>query len=105
MIQKALQMPSISWRDRKRSTVPVQSILRKGGYDWIVFNRQPDKLSSNTITTLCSDIEEEDKDVSGAASENYSSADLTTDYNTNFNPRVQNSSNDSSLTSRGCYAH
>ena len=38
--------------------------------------------------------------MSGAASENYSSADLTTDYNGIFNPRVQNSSNDFSLTSR-----
>ena len=45
-------------------------------------------------------IEEEDEDESGAASENYSSADLTAGYNAIFNPRVQNSSNDFSLTSR-----
>ena len=34
------------------------------------------------------------------ASENYSSADLTAGYNAIFSPRVQNSSNDFSLTSR-----
>ena len=67
---------------------------------WIVFSRLPDKLSSNTTPALCSDIEEEDEDESGAASENYSSADLTAGYNAIFNPRVQNSSNDFSLTSR-----
>ena len=38
--------------------------------------------------------------MSGAASENYSSTDLTTDYNGIFNPRGQNSSGDFSLTSR-----
>ena len=99
MIQKALQMSSISWRDRKRPTVPVHVHTQKRGYDWIVFNRLPDKLSSNTTTTLCSDIEE-DEDESDAASENYSSADLTAGCNAIFNPRVQNSSNDFSLTSR-----
>ena len=41
------------------------SIPRRRGYDWIVFSRLPDKLSSNTTTTLCSDIEE-DEDESGA---------------------------------------
>ena len=84
----------------KEANCPCSIHTQKRGYDWIVFNRLPDKLSSNTTTTLCSDIEEEDEDVSGAASENYSSADLTTDYNGIFNPRVQNSSNDFSLTSR-----
>ena len=98
-------MPSISWRDRKRSTVPVQSIHRRRDYDWIVFNRLPDILSSNTTTTLCSDIEEEDEDESDAASENYSSADLIADYNAIFNPRVQTSSNDFSPNLQGCYAY
>ena len=51
------------------------------------FNRLPDKLSSNTTTALFSDIEE-DEGESGAASENYSSADLTADYNAIFNPVV-----------------
>ena len=37
---------------------------------------------------------------SGAASENYSSVGLTANYNAIFNPRVQNSSNGFSLTSR-----
>ena len=60
----------------------------------------PDKLSSNTTPALCSDIEEEDESESDAASENYSSADLTADYNAIFNPKVQNSSNDFFLTSR-----
>ena len=92
-------MPSISWRDRKRPTVPVHLHTQKRGYDWRVFSRLPDKLSSNNTTRLCSDIEE-DEDESGAASENYSSADLTAGYNAIFNPRVQNSSNDFSLTSR-----
>ena len=85
---------------QKEVNCPCSIHTQKRGYDWIVFNRLPDKLSSNTTTTLCSDIEEEDEDVSGAASENYSSADLTRDYNGIFNPRVQNSSNDFSLTSR-----
>ena len=66
----------------------------------IVFNRLPDKLSSNTTPALCSDIEEEDEDEFGAASENCSSADLTADYNAIFNPKVQNSSNIFFLTSR-----
>ena len=64
MIQKALKMPSIFWKDRKKSTVPVQSHTQKRGYDWIVFNRLPDKISSNTTTTLCFDTEEEDGDFS-----------------------------------------
>ena len=85
---------------QKEVNCPCSIHTQKRGYDWIVFNRLPDKLSSNSTTTLCSDIEEEDADVSGAASENYSSANLTTDYNGIFNPRVQNSSNDFSLTSR-----
>ena len=85
---------------QKEVNCPCSIHTQKRGYDWIIFNRLPDKLSSNTTTTLCSDIEEEDEDVSGAASENYSSTDLTTDYNGIFNPRVQNSSNDFSLTSR-----
>ena len=85
---------------QKEVNCPCSIHTQKRGYDWIVLNRLPDKLSSNTTTTLCSDIEEEDEDVSGAVSENYSSADLTTDYNGIFNPRVQNSSNDFSLTSK-----
>ena len=92
---------AISFLERQKEVnCPCSIHTQKRGYDWIVFNRLPDKLSSNTTTTLCSDIEEEDKDVPGAASENYSSANLTTDYNGIFNPRVQNSSNDFSLTSR-----
>ena len=85
---------------QKEVNCPCSIHTQKRGYDWIVFNRLPDKLSSNTTTTLCSDIEEEDEDVSGAASENYLSADLTTDYNGIFNSRVQNSSNDFFLTSK-----
>ena len=85
---------------QKEVNCPCSTHTQMRGYDWIVFNRLPDKLSSKTTTTLCSDIEEEDEDVSGATSENYLSADLSTDYNGIFNPRVQNSSNDFSLTSR-----
>ena len=79
---------------QKEVNCPCSIHTQKRGYGWIIFNRLPDKLSSNTTTTLCSDIEEEDEDVSGAASEIYSSANLTTDYNRIFNPRVQNSSNE-----------
>ena len=82
---------------QKEVNCPCSIHTQKRGYDWIVFNRLPDILSSNTTTTLCSDIEEEDED---AASENYSSADLTAGYNAIFNPKVQNSSNDPFLTSR-----
>ena len=85
---------------QKEANCPCSIHTQKRGYDWIVFNRLPDKLSSNTTPELCSDIEEEDEDESGAASENYSSADLTADYNAIFNPKVQNSSNDFFLTSR-----
>ena len=85
---------------QKEANFPCSIHTHKRGYDWIVFNRLPDKLTSSTATTLCSDIKEENKDESGAASENYSSADLTADYNAIFNPEVQNSSNDFSLTSR-----
>ena len=60
---------------QKEANCPCSIHTQKRGYDWIVFNRLPDKLSSNTATTLCSDIEDEDE--SGAASENYSSADPT----------------------------
>ena len=58
------------------------------------------QLSSNTTPALCSDVEGEDEDESGAAFENYSSADLTAGYNAIFNPKVQNSSNDFFLTSK-----
>ena len=85
---------------QKEANCPCSIHTQKRGYDWIVFNRLPDKLSSNTTTALCSDIEEEYEDESGAASENYSSADLTVGYNAIFNPKVQNSSNDFFLTSR-----
>ena len=85
---------------QKEANCPCSIHTQKRGYDWIVFNRLPDKLSSNTTPTLCSDVEEEDEDESGAASGNYSSADLTADYNAIFNPKVQNSSNDFFLTSR-----
>ena len=85
---------------QKEANCPCSIHTQKRGYDWIVFNRLPDKLSSNTTTALCSDIEEEYEDESGAASENYSSADLTAGYNAIFNPKVQNSSNDLFLTSR-----
>ena len=70
---------------QKEVNCPCSIHTQKRGYDWIVFNRLPDKLSSKTTTTLCSDIEEEDEDVSGAAI---------------FIPKVQNSSNDFSLTCR-----
>ena len=85
---------------QKEANCPCSIHAQKRGYDWIVFNRLPDKLSSNTTPELCSDIEEEDEDESGAASENYPSADLTADYNAIFNPKVQNSSNVFFLTSR-----
>ena len=85
---------------QKEANCPCSIHTQKRGYDWIVFSILPDKLSSNTTITHCSDIEEEDEDESGAASENYSSADLTAGYNAIFNPRVQNSSNAFSLTSR-----
>ena len=83
---------------QKEANCPCSIHTQKRGYDWTVFSRLPDKLSSNT-TTFCSDIED-DEDESGAASENYSSADLTAGYNAIFNPKVQNSSNDFFLTSR-----
>ena len=47
---------------QKEVNCPCSIHTQKRGYDWIVFNRLPDKLSSNTTTTLCSDIEEEDED-------------------------------------------
>ena len=49
---------------QKEVNCPCSIHTQKRGYDWIVFNRLPDKLSSNTTTTLCSDIEEEDEDFS-----------------------------------------
>ena len=85
---------------QKEANCPCSIHTQKRDYDWIVFNRLPDKLSSNTTPALCSDIEEEDEDESGVASENYSSADLIADYNAIFNLKVQNSSNDFFLTSR-----
>ena len=85
---------------QKEANCPCSIHSQKRGYDWIVFNRLPDKLSCKTTPALCSDIEEEDEDESGAASENYSSADLTAGYNAIFNPKVQNSSNEFVLTSR-----
>ena len=42
----------------------MTTFTQKRGYNWIVFNRLPDKISSNTTTTLCSDTEEEDGDFS-----------------------------------------
>ena len=84
---------------QKEANCPCSLHTQVRGYDWIVFNRLPDKLSSNTTTALCSDIEE-DEDESGAASVNYSSADFTANYNAIFNPKVQNSLNDFFLTSR-----
>ena len=47
---------------QKEVNCPCSLHTQKRGYNWIVFNRLPDKLSSNTTTTLCSDIEEEDED-------------------------------------------
>ena len=49
---------------QKEVNCPCSIHTQKRGYDWIVFNRLPDKISSNTTTTLCSDIEEEDEDFS-----------------------------------------
>ena len=49
---------------QKEVNCPCSIHTQKRGYDWIVFNRLPDKISSNTTTTLCSDIEEEDGDFS-----------------------------------------
>ena len=86
---------AINFLERQNeANCPCSIHSQKRGYDWIVFNRLPNKLSSKTTPAHCSDIEEEDEDESGAASENYSSADLTAGYNAIFNPKVQNSSND-----------
>ena len=91
---------AINFLERQKETnCPCSIHSQKRVYDWIVFNRLPDQLSSKTTPALCSDIEE-DEDESGAASENYSSADLTAGYNAIFNPKVQNSSNEFVLTSR-----
>ena len=49
---------------QKEVNCPCSIHTQKRGYDWIVFNRLPDKISSNTTTTLCSDTEEEDGDFS-----------------------------------------
>ena len=49
---------------QKEVNCPCSIHTQKRGYDWIIFNRLPDKLSSNTTTNLCSDIEEEDEDFS-----------------------------------------
>ena len=49
---------------QKEANCPCSIHTQKRGYDWIVFNRLPDKISSNTNTTLCSDTEEEDGDFS-----------------------------------------
>ena len=49
---------------QKEVNCPCSIHTLKRGYDWIVFSRLPDKLSYNTTTTLCSDIEEEDEDFS-----------------------------------------
>ena len=49
---------------QKEVNCPCSIHTQKRGYDWIIFNRLPDKLSSNTTTTICSDIEEEDEDFS-----------------------------------------
>ena len=93
-------MPSNFLERQKEANCSCSIHTQKRVYDWIIFNRLPDKLSSNTTTALCSDVEEEDEDEFGAASENYSPANLTADYNAIFNPKVQNSSNNFFLTSR-----
>ena len=49
---------------QKEVNCPCSIHTQKKGYNWIVFNTLPDKLSSNTTTTLCSDIEEEDEEFS-----------------------------------------
>ena len=49
---------------QKEVNCPCSIHTQKRGYDWIVFNRLPDKISSNTTTTLCSDTEEEDENFS-----------------------------------------
>ena len=49
---------------QKEANCPCSIHTQKRGYDWIVFNRLPDKISSNTNTTLSSDTEEEDGDFS-----------------------------------------
>ena len=49
---------------QKEVNCPCSIHAQKRGYDWIVFNRLPDKISSNTTTTLCSDTKEEDGDFS-----------------------------------------
>ena len=56
---------AINFLERQKEVSCHCSIhTQKRGYDWIIFNRLPDKLSSNTTTTLCSDIEEKDEDFS-----------------------------------------
>ena len=47
---------------QKKVNCPCSIHTQKRGYDWIVFNRLPDKLSSSTTTALCSNIEEEGED-------------------------------------------
>ena len=92
---------AINFLERQNeANCPCSIHTQKRGYVWIFFNRLPDKLSFNTTPALCSDVEEDDEDESGAASKNYSSANLTADNNAIFNPKMQNSSNDFFLTSR-----
>ena len=86
---------------QKEANCPCSIHTQKRGYDWIVFNRLPDKLSSNTTPALCSDVEEENEGESG----DYSSTDLTANYNAVFNPKVQNSSHDFFPNLQGWYAH
>ena len=64
-IDKESLTNAINFLERQKEVnCPCSIHTQKRGYDWIVFNRLPDKLSSNTTTTLCSDIEEEDEDFS-----------------------------------------
>ena len=62
MIQKALQNAINFLKRQKEVNCPCSIHTQKRGYDWIVFNRLPDKISSSTTTALCSNIEEEDED-------------------------------------------
>ena len=54
---------AINFLEREKEVnCPCSIHTQKRGYDWIVFNRLPDKLSSSSTTALCSNIEEEDED-------------------------------------------
>ena len=122
---------SIAFLERqKEANCPCTIHTQERGYDWIVFNRMPDRLLQfHEDTDSDSDAEEEtsgvgadtttdpqggkqeeiqcnnqdDNNASGASSEVYSSTDLTAGYHSIFNPTVSNSPCEFSLSSRDDY--